>query len=97
PFIRMNGSNIQAYHVVFFILIVSNIGGSLTPIGDPPLFLGFLKGVPFFWTLEHNWPAWIFALALLAIIFYAIDKKRGSSSNGILIDEPVYSQKISVT
>lgn len=97
PFIRMNGSNIQAYHVVFFILIVSNIGGALTPIGDPPLFLGFLKGVPFFWTLEHNWPAWIFALGLLAMIFYAIDRKRGSSGNGMLIDEPVYSQKISVT
>src|SRR5690606_9852171 len=63
PFIRLNKGNIQAYHIIFFIFMVSNIGGSLTPIGDPPLFLGFLKGIPFFWTLEHNWPAWIFALA----------------------------------
>ncbi|MCH7414044.1 sodium:proton antiporter [Belliella sp. R4-6] len=77
PFIRLNKGNIQAYHIIFFIFMVSNIGGSLTPIGDPPLFLGFLKGIPFFWTLEHNWPAWIVALAILAVVFYFIDKKYG--------------------
>src|SRR5258708_984905 len=49
PFIRMNRSRISAYHVVFFIFVISNVGGGLTPIGDPPLFLGYLKGVPFFW------------------------------------------------
>lgn len=74
PFIRMNKNRIKPYQIVFFILMISNIGGALTPIGDPPLFLGFLKGVPFFWTLEHNWPAWLTALALLALIFYWIDK-----------------------
>src|SRR5690606_4010621 len=73
PFIRMNKNRIKPYQIVFFILMISNIGGALTPIGDPPLFLGFLKGVPFFWTLEHNWPAWLTALALLALIFYWID------------------------
>src|SRR5690606_40673314 len=79
PFIRLNKNNIRAYHIIFFIFMVSNIGGSLTPIGDPPLFLGFLKGVPFFWTLEHNWPAWILALGLLALAFYFIDKKLGKA------------------
>src|SRR5690606_4041770 len=96
PFIRMNKDHIQAYHVVFFILMVSNIGGSLTPIGDPPLFLGFLKGVPFFWTLEHNWPAWTLALSLLGIVFYILDKKLGTSGNGTLLEEKVYSQKITL-
>ncbi|HLF32914.1 MAG TPA: sodium:proton antiporter, partial [Cyclobacteriaceae bacterium] len=47
PFIRLNKNRIKAYHIIFFIFIISNVGGSLTPIGDPPLFLGFLKGVPF--------------------------------------------------
>ncbi|MGY6559096.1 MAG: sodium:proton antiporter [Nitritalea sp.] len=80
PFIRLNKDNIQAYHIIFFIFMVSNIGGALTPIGDPPLFLGFLKGVPFFWTLSHNWPAWIFALSLLAVAFYFIDRKFGGAA-----------------
>lgn len=96
PFIRLNKNNIQAYHIIFFIFMVSNIGGSLTPIGDPPLFLGFLKGVPFFWTLEHNWPAWILALGLLALVFYFIDKKFGKAANDDLVEEEVYSNKFSV-
>jgi Na+/H+ antiporter NhaD/arsenite permease-like protein len=49
PWIRMNRVRITAHHVVFFIFIVSNVGGALTPIGDPPLFLGYLKGVPDWW------------------------------------------------
>ncbi|SHM60906.1 Na+/H+ antiporter NhaD [Cyclobacterium lianum] len=98
PFIRLNKHNIQPYHIIFFIFMVSNIGGSLTPIGDPPLFLGFLKGVPFFWTLEHNWPAWILALAILSIIFYFVDKKFGR--NGALIEteeENQFTNKISLS
>ncbi|MFD2035098.1 sodium:proton antiporter [Belliella marina] len=79
PFIRLNKGNIQAYHIIFFIFMVSNVGGSLTPIGDPPLFLGFLKGIPFFWTLEHNWPAWVVALSFLAVVFYFIDRKYGKA------------------
>src|SRR5438128_2373274 len=51
PFLRINKYRPAPYQVVFFIFIVSNIGGALTPIGDPPLFLGYLKGVPFFWLL----------------------------------------------
>ena len=97
PFIRLNKNNIQAYHIIFFIFMVSNIGGSLTPIGDPPLFLGFLKGVPFFWTLEHNWPAWILALLILAVVFYFVDKRFGKAGNDELVHEEVYSNKFSLT
>lgn len=96
PFIRLNKNNIQAYHIIFFIFMVSNIGGSLTPIGDPPLFLGFLKGVPFFWTLEHNWPAWILALLILAVIFYFVDKRFGKANNDDLAQEEIYSNKFSL-
>lgn len=73
PYIRLNADRIRAYHVIFFIFIVSNVGGVLTPIGDPPLFLGFLSGVPFFWTLQHNLLPWIVALLLLSIAFVYID------------------------
>lgn len=96
PFIRLNKNNIQAYHIIFFIFMVSNVGGSLTPIGDPPLFLGFLKGVPFFWTLEHNWPAWILALLILAVVFYFIDKRFGKAGNDELVHEEVYSNRFSL-
>ena len=47
---------LSAHQVVFFIFIVSNVGGSLTPVGDPPLFLGYLQGVPFWWVVENCWP-----------------------------------------
>jgi len=61
------------YHIpIFFIFIVSNIGGCLTPLGDPPLFLGYLKGVPFTWTLSLL-PEWLFCLILLLGIFFAWD------------------------
>jgi Na+/H+ antiporter NhaD/arsenite permease-like protein len=57
PLIRANDNRQHKAHVVvFFIFIVSNAGGSLTPLGDPPLFLGFLKGVEFFWTVKHIFP-----------------------------------------
>ena len=55
PFMRLNEGRLKPFHIIFFIFIVSNIGGGLTPIGDPPLFLGFLKGVPFFWVVGHVW------------------------------------------
>lgn len=98
PFIRLNKDNIQPYHIIFFIFMVSNVGGSLTPIGDPPLFLGFLKGVPFFWTLEHNWPAWILALTILSILFYLVDRKMGKGASVQEMDaEITYSNKITLT
>lgn len=73
PFIRLNNNRIKPYHIVFFIFIVSNVGGCLTPIGDPPLFLGFLKGIPFSWTLIHNTVPWALAVVMLLIIFYFYD------------------------
>jgi Na+/H+ antiporter NhaD/arsenite permease-like protein len=73
PFLRMNKKHLRMYHVVFFIFIVSNVGGSLTPIGDPPLFLGYLNGVPFFWVFQHCWPIWLLVNGVLLIVFYTID------------------------
>jgi Na+/H+ antiporter NhaD/arsenite permease-like protein len=76
PFIRLNKNRIKPYHIIFFIFMVSNVGGSLTPIGDPPLFLGFLKGVPFFWTLIYNFGPWVFALVILTVLFVFIDSRN---------------------
>jgi Na+/H+ antiporter NhaD/arsenite permease-like protein len=59
--------------VVFFIFLVSNAGGSLTPLGDPPLFLGFLKGVDFFWTLRHIFPETLMLVSSLLLIFFLVD------------------------
>ena len=74
PLIRANDNRKHQVHVVvFFIFIVSNAGGSLTPLGDPPLFLGFLKGVDFFWTVTHLWGHALFLIGALLVLFYAID------------------------
>ena len=73
PWIRMNRYRITSFHIVFFIFIVANVGGCLTPVGDPPLFLGYLRGVPFFWTLIHLWPDWLTVVGLLLVVFYALD------------------------
>lgn len=73
PYLRINKFRIRPYHVVFFIFIVSNIGGALTPIGDPPLFLGYLKGVPFFWVVTRVWHIWALAVAALLAIFFFVD------------------------
>ena len=75
PWIRMNKIRVSGYHVVFFIFVVSNIGGALTPIGDPPLFLGFLRGVPFFWLVEHVLVQWLATLAAILAIFYWLDRR----------------------
>ena len=75
PYLKMNKHRIRPFHIVFFIFIVSNVGGALTPIGDPPLFLGFLKGVPFFWTLKHNFLPWLIALTFLLGIFFLLDRR----------------------
>lgn len=74
PWIRMNKYRITAFHIVFFIFIVSNLGGCLTPIGDPPLFMGYLKGVPFWWMLQNAWAAWLIGMLALLGIFYALDR-----------------------
>jgi Na+/H+ antiporter NhaD/arsenite permease-like protein len=73
PFLRVNKHRkYRAFMVVFFIFMVANIGGALTPLGDPPLFLGFLHGVPFFWTLHLFVPMLIVLIALL-FLYIAFD------------------------
>jgi len=74
PWIRMNKLRVSAYHVVFFIFVVSNVGGALTPVGDPPLFLGYLRGVPFFWLIGHVVPQWLFTMGAILAAFYAFDR-----------------------
>lgn len=83
PWIKMNKIRIQPYHIVFFIFIISNVGGSLTPIGDPPLFLGYLKGIPFWWITAKTFPIWCTAIGLLLVIFFIIDSKnyKGQKKN----------------
>ncbi len=74
PLIRANDNRQHNYHiVVFFIFIVSNAGGSLTPLGDPPLFLGFLMGVDFFWTVRQIFPETLFLVGSLLLLFYGLD------------------------
>lgn len=75
PIIRANKWREKKAHVViFFIFMVANIGGSLTPVGDPPLFLGFLRGVPFFWTMKLL-PLMLMNIAILSILFFIIDTR----------------------
>jgi Na+/H+ antiporter NhaD/arsenite permease-like protein len=83
PYIRVNKFRMKPFHLMFFIFIVSNVGGALTPIGDPPLFLGYLKGIPFFWVVENTWMMWIVALTLLLAIFYAIDHRSFHRESGL--------------
>jgi len=76
PLLRANAHRRRVAHVVvFFIFVVANIGGSLTPIGDPPLFLGYLRGVPFFWTLRAMGLLWAFTCALVIGVFYLVDRR----------------------
>ena len=79
---RINQSRWRAHHAVFFIFIVSNCGGALTPIGDPPLLLGYLRGVPFLWTIEHLWPMWALVIGLLLAVFYGMDSNHVSLAHG---------------
>jgi Na+/H+ antiporter NhaD/arsenite permease-like protein len=74
PLIRANAARADNAHVViFFIFLVANIGGALTPLGDPPLFVGFLRGVGFFWTAQHLWLQTSIVALLVLAIFFAVD------------------------
>ena len=95
PLIRANDNRKSCVHVVvFFIFIVSNIGGSLTPLGDPPLFLGFLKGVTFFWTVGHIWYDTLFLVGSLLVIFFLLDswlyRKEGVTRTDPTPDTPSF-------
>ena len=92
PWIRMNKYRITAFHVVFFIFVVSNVGGCLTPIGDPPLFLGYLKGVPFWWVLEHCWEAWLVAVLGVIAIFYCFDRHNFTRASKAVRDKETASE-----
>jgi Na+/H+ antiporter NhaD/arsenite permease-like protein len=87
PLLRANAHRKRAVHVViFFIFVVANIGGPLIPIG-PPLFLGYLKGVPFFWPLRALWPLWFTACGLVIGVFYLIDR-RAHALDGVAEGDP---------
>lgn len=75
PLLKTNSERKHTRHIpIFFIFIVSNIGGLLTPVADPPLFLGYLRGVPFFWTL-HLLPIWLVCVGILLTVFYFWDRR----------------------
>lgn len=98
PLLATNSERKHVVHtVIFFIFIVSNVGGCLLPIGDPPLFLGFLKGVPFLWTL-NLWKEWAFCLGLLLVIYYFWDMAayKKEEKRDIVLDE-TRVQKISIS
>jgi Na+/H+ antiporter NhaD/arsenite permease-like protein len=98
PLLRANAPRERTAHIViFFIFVVSNCGGLLTPLGDPPLFLGFLKGVPFEWTLEL-WPEWLVVNGALLLLFNVWDQtvlaaeeraRPGSQLEAVLEHEPL--------
>ena len=88
PLIRANAYRKNKVHlIVFFIFLVSNIGGSLTPIGDPPLFLGFLRGVPFFWTTTALLPHMLFISVILIVLFFIIDTFMFKREGGVVPDD----------
>ena len=88
PLIRANAYRQSKIHlIVFFIFLVSNIGGSLTPLGDPPLFLGFLHNVPFFWTTTALFPHMLFISVILIALFFVIDTFMFKREGGVVPDD----------
>ena len=88
PLIRANAYRKSKVHlVIFFIFLVSNIGGSLTPLGDPPLFLGFLHNVPFFWTTTALFPHMLFISVILIVLFFVLDTFMFKREGGVVPDD----------
>ena len=88
PLLRTNADRRYIGHIpIFFIFVVANVGGCLLPIGDPPLFMGYLRGVPFFWTLRLL-PEWLFMMALLLTTFYLVDRHfwRREPTSAVMVD-----------
>lgn len=73
PWLELNRGRVAPYHAAFFIFLVANVGGCLTPIGDPPLFLGFLQGIPFWWFAQKSWLIWALGTGWLLAIFWVVD------------------------
>lgn len=90
PFIKINKDRIKPYHIIFFIFLVSNIGGCLTPIGDPPLFLGFLRGVRFFLVITEVWYIWLPTILVITAIFIIVDSRNKNTAE----QDVTYSGKI---
>src|SRR5665811_345671 len=89
PLLRANSERHNQKHVViFFIFVVANIGGLLTPLGDPPLFLGFLRGIDFFWTMRLL-PQWALAVGLTVAIFFILDYRAYKSEKPKWIREDI--------
>ena len=85
PMLRTNSERKHTWHIpLFFIFLVSNVGGALTPIGDPPLFLGYLRGIDFWWTLTNLWHIWLPTVGVLLVMFFVLDtvqyRKEDSAS-----------------
>jgi Na+/H+ antiporter NhaD/arsenite permease-like protein len=100
PYMRANHKRQRRSHlIVFFIFLVSNIAGLLTPLGDPPLFLGFLRGVPFHWTLRL-FPQWAFTVVILLVAFNIIDQyifnKEDIETPGALTEEVMPHRKVHI-
>lgn len=89
PLLKANDNRKHNVHVViFFIFLVANIGGGLTPLGDPPLFLGFLKGVDFMWTVQHMLAPVMISTVVLLTIFYIIDSRYFAKEGELLPRDP---------
>src|ERR687893_403779 len=86
----------NAHTIIFFIFLVSNIGGSLTPLGDPPLFLGFLKGVDFFWPLTAMLLPMLIASSILLVTFFLLDTYLYRQEESLLRD-PTADSRIGVS
>jgi Na+/H+ antiporter NhaD/arsenite permease-like protein len=92
PLIRANAARLNNVHViVFFIILVANIGGALSPLGDPPLFIGFLHGVDFFWTTRHIWFQTVLVAGIVLLIFFILDLWHYRKDQRITVvgEEPV--------
>ncbi|MFN0245001.1 MAG: sodium:proton antiporter [Planctomycetota bacterium] len=100
PLLRANRTRQRKQHLVlFFIFVVSNCGGMLTPLGDPPLYLGFLKGVPFEWTLGL-WKQWLFVNATLLGLFFLVDSivldREEESRPGAQLEDALKHERLGI-
>jgi Na+/H+ antiporter NhaD/arsenite permease-like protein len=95
PWIQVNKYRYTGLHTAFFIFLVSNLGGGLTPMG-PPLFLGYLKGVPFWWVVQSCWLAWSVALLSLLLTFYLVDRHNFRRAPAIVREEETGAGKIRI-
>ncbi|MFA6255171.1 MAG: sodium:proton antiporter [Patescibacteria group bacterium] len=73
PYLQLNKGRVRPYHIAFFIFVVSNIGGAVTPVGDPPLLMGYLQGIPFFWISGRVLPIWFMTVGIVLVEFFIID------------------------